>query len=395
MGLKMSHCKPESYVVRWASLFFQIAFASFLLWTRLDNINFIEGFFWIRPYVKIALQLVFAVCVGLKIWLQRFTPRSMLVAGGFFVLAVVSGLLSQSNILLWSCILIIAGDGIRIRSIAKTALWVNALVLAIAVMGLLLGFTDSVDIGRGDGAETYRSSLGLDHPNRFGIIAVEILLSVCVLLDAKNAAGRVLAALLVSALVFLVSESRSAIAAALLALAVFWWIGNGDKGRWASSVRAMGSFVLFAMFFSIVLMLTYNEGSQIQSVLNGFLSNRPSFAHYCFETYGISALGYYVSTDWFVVDNAFCFFLLTYGWAPCLLYFFLIVKRFFASLDVNRESVVGLSGLFVCLIVGLFEKDALGVAFNYFLITLSPLIYADGSLLKINHRIPLKLEGRE
>ena len=360
---------------------FYFAYSLYLMLNLFDNTTF-EYIFTI-PYETFAtvcqvgiLSLLFIKMLSFRTSLVRWAIALTLVAVGF-----LSWRFSAEGSTFWLFVFIVCGSGTDIKKLAVTSALTIGIILPIVIAFAVVGEIENVTVMRD--SSTVRYAMGFEHPNTLGMYLLLLCSSISVIRFGRNPILDFILLIAVTLFNLAFSESRSM---ALLGIIQMLLLIVFYKTKRGSARRAMARLFVFGIVAiltaSVVLMVVY-EGDGILAWLDSALSGRLYLANTFYEIGGITPLGNdyssYVGIPWtggkivtFLVDNAYCHFLLRSGIIPFCIFLFgyaLLLKQL---LSQKRWDAL-LFGIVLMAIYGFAESYALK-AENFFLFSMASIV---------------------
>ena len=364
--------------------FFLFVLGSILFTTSAEESGYDSVRFLIRAYKLLAGVLLLIKCCKY----QRYTREQLICVAVLFVIACISVVVTRDFFFGMTILFVIGGRDIDLRNLAVIALIVYGFVVLFAVGGSLMGYFKNTVLERGGDAEA-RTSLGFDHPNGLAKALVWITLSIIIIRDTKIDIKLIAIALLVTVIIAVVTDSRTAIMGLLIAVALFkvneLVVGQSDRRRMA---WVMFGVVMLLIAVSMFLMVFYDADNPIESGINKLLSQRCALMHWYYTDYPPSLFGQniavlpeiaYSAADGevvttFLVDNSFARLYLRYGPVAAILLFGSVAVYFWQAIK-NDEIDVLMIGMTFCAIYGFGEAVFNSFEYNFFLLGLSYLLY--------------------
>lgn len=352
------------------------------------------------------LRWIIWCLLGLKLLSQRYTiPQILIVVFLLFLLVITWRHAGEALDML---LFIVAGQNIKIRRLAQIVLPITLILFLATLVGYHAGILEDVQMSSDFHTEpTGRSSLGFRHPNCFGESLFTIVLAWLVInyrklsktktFDVVIGICTALLVLLSAVLVFKVSESETYTIAIILA-GLIYVLSLALPAR----LLAASGFVTTAAIigFSFYAMFTFDPHVPWWNTLDGMLSHRLTLPRYYFATFPNTLFGQnFADTHipWFpdaeghlVVDNIYCNIWLQHGIIAAVVFIPLLLLVFVKSFRENRWNAATF-GLLVFVIVGFAETSAFRFDADYFLITVSALIF--GASLK-SLEVPRKKKSK-
>lgn len=329
------------------------------------------------------------VLLAIKFFSQSFTKRQMAIVLVVIALAVLNRIVSKWNYLIWIVAFMVTAQGVSVRKLAKISLAVLLPLIVLTVVLACLGVVENYSIwgawDRSPAGPQERFSLGFIHPTALGVVCVATCLSALVTAKERWAWVVLTVAAVVTGLVYTVTDSRGPVLVMAFAAVLFVLLNIKSEfvHRWAlRGVAAVYGLMLAVTFLGA---LFYSPDNRFMELLNTVSSDRLRFSHVFLEQGLLSPFGVGRSAwphlgpeglQLFGLDNAFFFAFASFGvvtGAVVLVVIALFIRK------VLRERPLGVSpsvlGFSSYLVAGFMEQIMYAVAFNFFAVALSSMIY--------------------
>lgn len=361
------------------------AFCFYILETRVSHTQFTSVLGLSIGSVENLLQVVIVGLLLLKIVLfDHLNLREWAIAAVLMGVGLAAWRTAGESWVFWLAMFVTCGKQCRIKDLAVVMLVTSSLVFVVTVLFAQGGAIESIALAR-DGVQETRSSLGFSHPNYFGAMLMAICVSVSVIRFGKRPWLDLLLIGVCAIVALNVADSRTTVLClslqALLIL-IFYYV-NGDSARlffrWAFFLT-----VVMCCVISVYFMIAYSPGIAWHSAVNAIMNTRFSLAHNYYLLHQPDVFGFEYAyaapilvdgeLSRFVVDNAFCHFILRFGIVPSVFFFGGVTLLYFKAI---RERSWGpcLFGLTLFLICGMSETYGVRVEQNFLLIAMASLLY--------------------
>lgn len=354
------------------------AFVCYGIGYELSITSFASRFPQEAATINLSLQVIALLLLVLKMLVQRYDMKRMLVVVLLSAPLLLGSLSSDNYSTLWLVLFAISAQGITIRDIARTGFTATLFIMAGTIILALLGVLDNTPYYRSDG--TIRYALGFAHPNSLGVCVMQACTCLFVLGFGRTRLSHYAFMLLAALVCLFVCDSRTETLAVLLILACSV-MSTKQRFRERHGIVCVLAFAatLAAAALSLYFMAFYNPANALHSAANDMLSYRLNYAHYYFETYPPSLFGQVSAAisefSLIPLDNSWCRELEVHGLVS-IVYMLVLAYCIYRK---ARKSVVPSALPYVMLIyafVSLSETIAFHIFFNISLIAITATIFA-------------------
>ena len=322
------------------------------------------------------LKIIMIVSLAVRLFLLDVEWAAIITHASAIAFGCIVWFTSGEGWPFWAILFLLSSRNISFRLISKTYFWATLAVLVLVESSVATGLIVNESITSPSGAIRY--GMGFDHPNAFSALLLTHAMSVMSLLPHKRKTPALLIAICTGTVIMLTSRSRTVLVALVLAALLYCLMVVVDKQETKKFVvESMGAISILAIIGSIILMIVFDDRSDLLVGLDDLLSGRICLSHFYLEIHAPGLLGFNFDSmapvmtpigqvSSFLVDNSYARLLLRYG----------LLATFFASAVIvyfwHREAKAlhwnfAIFGLFVFLIFGLSETYALAIESNLFL----------------------------
>lgn len=305
---------------------FYIAYTMAIFYWMFTNVKYISDFRSI--IINIVYVLLTFLCI---IQAKKYSVKTILLIGISILIIGISWQVSNSNTLIVLLLFIVASKSINFKDLVKYDIKIKIAFLLIIVLLYYLGLTENYFMYRSDGA--LRSSMGLSHPNTFGVY----IFSICceyIYIRYPNLKIKELILLLIATFVIdYFSDSRGSTYSMIILILGIVFINK--KHTKILEKKAIQNIILsLFIIFTILSLWTANEyskGNEIMYKLNEILSGRIRFSSQFLNDYSAKLFGNSMELlgvkeanetgkQALVLDNAYVKLILQYGILSYLLF---------------------------------------------------------------------------
>lgn len=325
----------------------------------------------------------------IKIILQTYTKRQLVLVGVLGVLVLINLLVSRWTLMVWLFLFVVAAKGVSVRRLARCSAIVIIPITVITILLALSGCIENYQVVNVAGRTTLlggisRYSLGFIHPNAFASVSLEIMLSLMVLTEKRRKAVALVTSVLIGVAVYAVTDSRGLLLVifVVLLLQCASLVGKDSLKRWVLNGAVIAYIIVVS--FTFLTAVLYDPSNKLLIMINKVMSNRIVFPHDFLMQGLLSPFGTAESlwpsrpnalgVDQFVIDNSFFFSVAAFG---MVLGGLLLVSLLFFLLKMKKEDNLGPTaiGFTAFLAMGFMERTMLMVCINYFIIGICCLLY--------------------
>lgn len=341
-------------------------------------------------YLNRVNYLAFAL-LAIKIYIfddNKFVNNLMVTMA--IIIGFISWRKTNNNIVMIMIAFIMGAKGIDFYKIVRTYFNINLVLLLLTITYALLGIIRNFIFYRNG---FYRLSMGIDYPTDFAAYVFYLILAYCYLHFEKLNLGDWTAFVVISALLYLITNARLDAILILLIIPVIAGARkiqfedklNNEVNGLSYIVNHYWSLTIILPYIYVLMTAYYNNHNKILSKINDVLSGRLWYGKLGLQRYGISVLGQRVTehgwgglkgynlsqTDiakYFFIDSTYIRLIVIYG---VLTGAILIGVLFFVSI---RETIRGnyalVSILLLIAISSLVDQHMLEITYNVFLLSL-------------------------
>ena len=312
-------------------------FLSYLTFWRLTSDTEVFGYYAYLEFFSFwrSLKPLFLALVLVKIsFFSDYSRKQLLIIWGFLLAVFFMCRTFHPNyFLLYAVAFFFGARNVSYRLIAKTYFIMTAGTIAITLAALAYGLIEDRTIERG---AFLRHSLGLVHPNSFGMFSMLLILYY---IQFKQTDLRLIhyAGLAVqSIIVFLITNSRASFALSLLLIVLSFLFSRTENRLFlknALTIILIAILILAPLWF--VLCLCYGTDLPVMVFLNKLFSNRINFSNKALLKYPPTLFGNNVTFD-IVVDTLFTYTLIIYGYAGLCIF---MAMFYSGALHAYRKSL--------------------------------------------------------
>ena len=313
---------------------------------------------------------------------RRFKWYELILIAAIGLVGIAVTGISDSNTFFMYFLYIIAFAGIKKERVAKTALTVGLIIMALAVVLSRLGIIEDLVYMQADGTQLrIRQSLGFVYPTDFAAHVFYLLLIIFYLTKGKLTLFTGPLYLVSAWFVKEFNDARLSMAMILLLFAASLFLTLRSRFRIHGIVKWMmifsfpiGSAITFGM------LAAYERGNSLAVKLNGMLSDRLSIGVRLLKQYGVKLLGQSIEQygnggtlddvvqfhgEYSFIDMSFQRILQMYGiiaFIVVMLFSMYAMKR-----AIDRGAVLLPVILTLVTINSIVDQHYLGFAYNIFL----------------------------
>lgn len=326
----------------------------------------------------LALLLLFGAIVG---GLRRRRAGYYVVLVLYGLMIAVSSLVSATYEFVWLLALVLAGEGVQLRRIARCVLLASGVVLVVALSTVALGVSEMVVVKRAEGG--LRFALGFYHPNRLvQEVLVMIMASLTVFYGTRKVAVAAVLGLAVAAAAMFVTDTRTALVGAAGAIGIFALLSVcKDRVDIKLLSRLIGAMVAIIAVGSIACVLLYSPGNAPLEFVDSMLSGRLSLPKALLDTGAIGPFGFNnegsssliadvisLEASEVPLDNAYVRLLVINGPIALTALLVAFLMPLFVKEGSRQMRFELLAGIALCALLGIVESYVLDPAFNFYLI---------------------------
>ena len=365
-------------------MLFYIAYFLIISASMLNRVVVFTNYVWFVDNVGYLLLIV-----SFLLYVYKRNIKSILIQSVIFAILFISSHVSKENELFIVFLLIVAFQGMNLRTLIKYDLALKLLFVIIVVTLYFLNLTDNYYLIRSDGQ--IRSSMGFVHPNTFGAYLLSICLAIYYLNFKKIGILYYIFVILIAFIIHYFADSRTS-TNALILLCIMHIIYKVTSGKIFNNRiikwYLINSFIIFSLV-SILLGYSYRFGSTQIQYLDKLFNERIFLLNYFLEKYTITPFGNeipliltreleFTGVRYLqYLDNGFMLLLLRYG-----LLIFIIAAIFYNKaikylFEIKAYNLIII--FFIFLVTGLFEAYFYNIIFNTYILIFSQLITRQAS----------------
>ena len=388
--------------------YFMYLFATVMQSTMFTNYQTLSRCFVLLRYlacgialIKIGLDLYFRwrgeECSGQTVWYRGSTAKRAIVYSFFLLLIGLASFVPDDRSLVFVAVLLLAADGLNVKSIFISTFWVQLVLLIGIVLSSSLGIIPDLLFKRT--SIPIRHALGYTYPS---VMMSYFCFTIFLYLWIRDCelTGKELAVLeLTNYLLFLLTDSRTSFLLLLIGLPVCWLIGKYT--RIFSKLDVMKDIrkipvvsrlcahlfdylaVYLSLFLFLLCMLGLDNG--FSRLVNSALSDRVYHMANAVSNYGIHLFG--SNIDWIgfggsldtdslmatynFVDCSYGYILLNFG-----ILIFVLMLALWVCINKYVRKKYNLGHMFILIMVLLYcfiEPRLLELQMNPFLLLIAPL----------------------
>ncbi|MDR2832938.1 MAG: hypothetical protein LBV67_04400 [Streptococcaceae bacterium] len=305
----------------------------------------------------LVLFATWTVVIDKKLNFQKLFPYAI-----FGNVALINFATTGSNVLLVLFLFLFAIRNLEFNKIVSVFFVAQMMAATFIVFFNRIGLLPSVIDNRG---AQIRDSFGFSGSNIFSLLVSFIIIEGLYLSSNKKNNLKYIFSLVLSAIVYLITDTRTGFIISLSAIILFFIAEKFSKNIFSFAL-ALGS--LSMMLFGLFLPTIYSSNIKLFAALDSVLSGRLSFANQFLNLYETRALGTRIFTvpndqltgSTLILDNFYIRNLLDSGWIFILLFFAVTI---YAIIFLYKNKFINeLIILFLCLLIGNFENTLTSIS---------------------------------
>ena len=385
----------EKLLFKICNFMFYIAYFLIISSDMLRNVN---GF---SVYVRFSDKFGYLILmISFLLYVYKRDFKIILLQTTILAILFISFHISKERELLIMFLLIIAFQGMNLRTLIKYDISIKLFLMIVVLILYNFKLTDTYYMLREDGQ--IRSSMGFSHPNTFGAYLLSICIDIFYLNFKKIGILYYVFAIFIALIIRYFADSRTSIYALILLciIHIIFKISNKKLFTYKLIEKVMIYLFFILTFFSISLTYLYKMGNSLVYHLDNLTTGRINLILYFMENYRITLFGNEIPLILTreleftgirylnYLDNGFILLLLRNGVLIFLLagiFFYKSIKKLF---EVKSYDLIII--FFVFLITGLFESFFYTIHFNTFILYFSQFVLIqtnDIQLLRKNENL--------
>lgn len=377
----------------------QVFFIGFSLYL-LANFLYTTMFTMVIPIILIKLIKYFGLLLILYkvVFMEKYHKKEiilMLVCGSIFAISFFAS--TYKNLLEYLLIIFGAKD-ISINKIIKNFLKIIVSFLIITIISSKIGLIENLTYIRNN---VKRQSFGIIYPTDFAAYIFYIVCAYIALKDGKLKVHHYVLIVIVSLIVYLLTNARLDILSIFIVL--FLTFLSGLKIDWLKNKFVKYSLIysfLICAFIAIFFTIKYNSTNKIYITFDNIFSGRLSIGNKMYNKYGVKLFGQKIedhgwgkySTEDFkydeynFIDSTYLRIILKFGVIPFIV---LVCSNIYLCFKFYNNKKYTL--LFICMIISINSI----VAQHYLDISYNFLIIAYMAKLSLDENIVNEIEDNE
>lgn len=353
------------------NLFYFFTYSLLMIIVICKKVDFIVPFSNVIHKI-IPLNLLFIFFIQNK----KISLKSLIYIFILIISFTITFYITDVSDLLYTFLFIISAKSIDVRKFIKFDIFLKCFLVIFVVIMYYNGHAENLTMIRPDG--TIRNSLGLVHPNHFGLYLFSICCGIFYLNYNKIKLWNYAVVLISFLICYYVCDSRAA-QFGIIILILFYFVLSKKKQPIFVKYTHFLPVILFAVSFIFVLLYTTKNPYIIK--LDSLFSTRIKCANMFLSHYGINLFGHYfefygmwgTGKNLTVLDNSYMHSLIHYG----LISFSIIMTMYIVILknSIKEKKYNILVYLIPFLIYGLMERHIIEIQYNSILICASSIIY--------------------